>query len=293
MKKLIELRVNYNYAHLLFKADEGVNIGTSVRLVELEKNDKSYNQIPIISKSVKEKFNSFFFSSWDIKRYYTKRELNSAKLFHMKIKSVFEPAGEECGTLYDESVACKVCGANRIQISPLLLKKSSIPKKDIAKTIGGEVIGSERLKSCFEQRNLKGIEFKPILFKRGEASYYQLLPDVSLNLSKNTLAGVNPWDFSEEREKGIHMISGYEVKFDKEVYKCPKGHTLGLRLLSEPYIIDTQKINEFDFFSSVQKIGVKRGLLNPEPIYLCSASFRNMVMENKLSGFGFEIARVE
>lgn len=36
-----------------------------------------------------------------------------ADLFLIKIKKSFEPAGEECGTLFNEEVACEKCGANR------------------------------------------------------------------------------------------------------------------------------------------------------------------------------------
>jgi len=83
----------------------------------------------------------------------------------------------------------------------------------------------------------------------------------------------------------------YPVKLEREVYKCPKGHTIGLNLLSEPYVLKIAVIDEYDYFVSRQKIGVKRGLLRPEPIYLCSQSFRTMVLEEKLTGFDFEIAR--
>ena len=140
MKETIEFRINYDYAHLLFKADEGKNLGTSVKVVELSKEDPRYSQIPIIDREVKKKYDKGFFYSWQIKRKYSKKELDTATLLHLKIKAVFEPTGEECGTLYDESAACEICGANRKQLSPLILIKGTIPKTDIARTIGGEVV---------------------------------------------------------------------------------------------------------------------------------------------------------
>ncbi|WP_293916371.1 MULTISPECIES: hypothetical protein [unclassified Sphingobacterium] len=289
MKETIEFRINYDYAHLLFKADEGKNLGTSVRVVELSKEDPRYSQIPIIDKEVKKKYDRGFFYSWQIKRKYSKKELDTAKLLHLKIKVAFEPTGEECGTLYDETAACEICGANRKQASPLILKKGTIPKRDIARTIGGEVVVSEKFVNAVRQRSLKGLQLSPINVEK----YYQLTADTEIELSPNTITGDNPFETSTGSNGGIFNISGYDIVFEKEVYVCPKGDLIGLNLLSEPYVTDSPLIKEFDFFASRQKIGVKRGLLRPEPIYFCSPAFRQMVEEEKLSGFEFEIANIE
>jgi hypothetical protein len=47
--------------------------------------------------------------------------LSSAQLFQLKINKVFEPAGEECGTEYNEGTACPFCGTGADQVSPLFL----------------------------------------------------------------------------------------------------------------------------------------------------------------------------
>ena len=212
----------------------------------------------------------------------------------VKIKTTFEPAGEECGTVYDETLACEICGANRRQIGPLKLKKSTIPKNDIARTIAGEVVVSKKFVTAFEQRGLKGVSFDPITFTKGVSNIYQLnVFSPALELTPNTIAGVNIFDLSES-SNGVEFTipGGYQIKVEKEIYKCPRGHTIGLNLLSEPYVFNSSSINEYDFFVSNQKVGVKRGLLRPEPIYFCSTAFKKMVEEEKLSGFGYEIARV-
>jgi len=294
MKETLELRINYDYAHLLFKDDEGKNLGTSVRIVEISKEDPRYSQIPIVSKKVKDKYNTGFFFSWKIKRKYSIMELEKATLLHLKIKTTFEPAGEECGTIYDETVACEICGANRKIRGPLTLKLGSIPKKDIARTIAGEVIVSDKFAVAFKNRNLKGAAMNSVVFVKGFSNYYQLIASSpELELSKNTIAGNNPFESSEGNDGGAYSISGYNVDFKPEVYVCPKGHTIGLNLLSEPYILNVPSIDAYDLFVSKQKVGVKRGLLRPEPIYLCSQAFRRMVEEEKLSGFDFEIANIQ
>lgn len=275
MKEKLELRINYDYAHLLFKEDEVKNLGTSVKVVELSKEDPRYRQVPIIAEEVKQKYDRGFLFGWQIKRRYSKKELDTATLLHLKIKAVFEPTGEECGTLYDEAAACEICGANRKQVSPLILKKGTIPKKDIARTIGGEVVVSEKFVNAARQRNLKGLQLSSINVEK----YYQLTANTEIELSPNTIVGINPFDLSTNSEG--------------EIYKCPKGDTIGLNLLSEPYVLNSQSIGEYDFFASKQKIGVKRGLLRPEPIYFCSPAFRKMIEEEKLNGFEFEITNIE
>ena len=196
-------------------------------------------------------------------------------LLHLKIKTIFEPTGEECGTLYDETAACTICGANRKQVSPLILEKGTMPKKDIAKTIGGEVVVSEKFVNAVKRRNLKGLQFGAVNVEK----YYQLTANTDIELSPNTIVGINPFDLSTSNEG--------------EIYKCPKGDTIGLNLLSEPYVLNSQSIGKYDFYASRQKVGVRRGLLRPEPIYFCSPAFRKMVEEEKLSGFEFEITNIE
>lgn len=279
MKETLELRINYDYASQLFKVDEGKNLGTSVKVVELSKDDPRYNQVPIIARQIQQKYNKAFFFGWEIKRKYSNKELETATLLHMKIKATFEPAGEECGTLYDEKVACKICGAKRKQRSPLTLKNGSVPKKDIARTIAGEVVVSEKFVAAFKQRGLKGALLELVVFDNGVSNYYQLVASTEIELSQSTVAGINPFDLSTSSEG--------------EIYKCPKGHTIGLNLLSEAYVLNSPSITENDFFASKQQIGVKRGLLRPEPLYFCSPTFREMVEEEKLSGFDFEIAHIQ
>lgn len=275
MKETLELRINYDYAHLLFRADEGKNMGTSVKVVELSKEDSRYRQVPIIAEEVRKKYNRKFFFGWQIGRKYSRRELDTVILLHLKIKTIFEPTGEECGTLYDETAACTVCGANGKQVSPLILEKGRIPKKDIAKTIGGEVVVSEKFVNAVRHRNLKGLQLGAVNVEK----YYQLTANMDIELSPNTIVGINPFDLSTSNEG--------------EIYKCPKGDTIGLNLLSEPYVLDSQSIGKYDFYASRQKVGVKRGFLRPEPIYFCSPAFRKMVEEEKLSGFEFEITNIE
>lgn len=275
MKEILELRINADFADLLFSKDEGKRLGTSIKAVKLDRSDPRFEKIPVIDKELKKKYNERFYFGWHIERKYSTTELDNAKLLHLIIKKSFEPTGEECGTLYDESTACEFCGANRTQIGPLKLRMGSVPKKDIARTIAGEVIVSDVMAKAVDQWNLKGMQ----LLATNLNKYHQLISTSNIRLSDKTIVGINPFDLS--------------TRGANEIYKCPNGDTIGLNLLSEPTVNDNLLIGELDFFSSTQKIGVKRGLLRPNPIYFCSQLFREMVKSLKLTGFDFEVANIE
>lgn len=288
MKEIVEFRIQNKYANLLLDHDEGKNNGSNTIII-LSKEDVKYKKINDLQKYIREKYGDFFFLYSNIKRNYSKRELERALLFNVFVKSMFEPAGEECGTIYNESLACDLCGANRKQVGPLILKSGSIPKKDISRTISDEIVVSEKFISAFMQRDLKGADFETIFLTKNKnkraANYYQLHVTHEIELSKETVAGINVFDLSEYCD-----LKGMEGK--KEIYKCPYGHTIGLNLLSEAYVLDSPLIKNYDLIMSKQKIGVKRGLLRPKSLLLCSRAFKNMVDEEKLTGFDFEIANI-
>ncbi len=278
MKETVELRIYKKYASLLLNPGEGKDLGLYVS-IDIPTNDPRFEKAKKLTKEVREKYNDFFFMYSEIKRKYSKKEIDTAELLHMRIKGTFEPAGEECGTLFDETSVCEICGANRRQISPLTLKKGTIPKKDIAKTIAGEVIVSEKFAAAYTQRGLKGAKLEPVVFTKGESTYYQLVAENEIELTQNTVAGINPFDLSTSNEG--------------EIYKCPKGHTIGLNLISEPYVFDTLNRQSNDILASKQMIGVNRGLLKPEHIYFCSQDFKKMIDEEKLKGIEFGLVHIE
>jgi hypothetical protein len=293
MREFFEFRVNKKFSYLLPDTISGKDLGSVIK-IQIDKNSIEFDIIKRLNQKIKETEKESFFYGWNIKRKYSRKEFDNAKLLHLIIDTTFEPAGEECGTLYDETTACLICGAGRTQISPLRLKKSSIPKKDIARTIAGEVIVSEKFAMSIKKWGLNGLILKPIDFNKQSTNYYQLLSSPQVELSKNTLAGVNPFDFSNSCEGSEFSISGgYHFKFGREFYNCPNGDTLGLNLLSAPFILNCSAITNSDFLESKQKLGVKRGLLRPEPLYFCSTAFRQMIQDEKLTGFSFEIATIE
>lgn len=280
MKEILKLRVNSKYANLLFSPNEGRKLGKSIQVIEIAKEDPRYEKVPIIEAEIKKRYGDAFFFGWEILRNYNKHEFDNADLLNMNITNTFEPTGEECGTVYDYSDVCSVCGVGRIQKSMLKLKQDSIPKKDISRTIAGELVVSEKFASACSRYNLKGILFNPIIFcSLPTDSFFQLSADISLKLSTKTVAGINPFDLS--------------INNGDEIYKCPFGHTIGLNIISEAHIHYNSSISNIDFFASDVYIGVERGLLYPQQLHLCSPALKSMVEKEKLTGFNFEVAHVE
>ena len=277
MKETVEIRIYKKYASLLLSPGEGKNMGVFVSF-EMPTDDPRFEKVRSLNEEVKNENNDFLFLYSEIKRTYSNKELSSSKLLHMKLTTTFEPSGEECGTLFDETSACKICGANRKQLGSLVLKRGTIPKKDIARTIAGETVVSEKFVNAFNQRGLTGAKFTPVKFTKGDSNYFQLFAENEIDIADNTVAGINPFDLSSSN--------------GSEIYKCPNGHTIGLNLISEPYVHWSHHFSTSDFLASKQKIGVNRGLLKPEALLFCSQGFREMIVEERLEGVKFELSNI-
>ena len=164
MREVLEFRIVEEFADHLFEPTEGKKLGNnSIRLVEVEAHDPRLKEIGQIQRQLDLERGELFFTSWDVKRRYSTKELESAELFHLTIDAVFEPAGEECGTAYDDSGACPHCGAGRVQTSDLKLDLRKVPKrKDMAATIANEWSVSELLAGYISEARIDGFTLRPV-----------------------------------------------------------------------------------------------------------------------------------
>lgn len=274
MKEIVEFRIIMRYAHLLFRDDEGTNLGDSVKVVRIDKNDPRFNAIGELQKKALEN-NTIFYSCYEYKRFYSEAEITNAKWFQMFQTRHFEPSGEECGTVYDESSACPICGSGAKQLSPLKLKRSSIPKADMAVTIawGDETVVSERFVNLVKDNSLKGMDFEPVISSanRGQKlNYYQIRPQFYLDFSKKTVSGKDPF----------HLSGG-----------CPNGDNIP-DILSEAYIRSNPVLEDLDFFASRQTVEGRVGVIRPSRLFFCSNRMMRLIKENNLKGFKFEVAHI-
>jgi hypothetical protein len=171
MREIAEFRIPEGNAARFLSKQDGKIIGTSsVRKVLAEVGSPLYNRIGELQIKFYKKKKDFFFLGWHIYREYTKQELSDATLLHLMITSTFEPAGEECGTVYDESSVCPYCKVGRKQTTYLFLDYRKIPKnKDIARTIADEWVISQRLAQLFMEHEITGCELRPVRHK----AYYK------------------------------------------------------------------------------------------------------------------------
>lgn len=247
-------------------------MGGDLRKVVLPINDKRVRRIEQIEREHRKR-GDVFFTSWQIHRYYSQAELQSARLLKLVIRAYFEPTGSMCDTEYDESVACPYCGAGARQVSNLILNTRRIPKgKDIAQTIAGEIVVAPRLVQACREHGIQGADFRPVLHrgrKGPEPSEWSQLVITSrpLKLTEWTIGGNNPFDLDEENE-----------------FRCPKGHTAGLNLLSELFL-KRRSWDGSDWCQTDKLFGVRRGELRPEPRQLISQKLYQLLLSMKAKGF--------
>lgn len=169
MRETLELRINEEHFGEPFRANEGKHLGDSVRRVILSTSDPRLTTIAEQQKFWRRR-NSFLFAGWIYHRKYSRQELNSAECFKLETTAVFEPAGEDCGTVYDESSACRhvfskgrTCGAGARQVSELFLDLRKVPKStDVARTIADEWVVSQRLAELLVDTKMTGFELRPV-----------------------------------------------------------------------------------------------------------------------------------
>lgn len=282
MKETAEFWIKFDYAYRLFKPEEWKKDNGACVFVEIPITDPRFEKVFLVDKEMREQTLSFFLSTWHIRREYSPQEIAEAKLFQLGFRS-YNICGEDCGTVYDESTACPICGANAKQVTPLHIYRNKIPKMDIAMTLASEVIVSDRFVRAVKERGLKGCAFSPVYSgKTPVETAFQLRAEKEIELSDKTIVGVDPFDFTEEEEADSFTICGYKLEYPKVVYKCPNGDNIGLNVISEAYVLDNPLIRQYDFLASRQRVGGRMGVFRPHPLYFVSPAFRQMIKEEKL-----------
>jgi hypothetical protein len=163
-------------------------------------------------------------------------------------------------------------------MGPLILDVNRIPSgKDFCKTIAGEIVVSRRVSELFSQYNLKGASFHPVREKGAKSlepsGWNQLVIRSSeAQIVAPTRTGNDPFDDDPKNQ-----------------YRCPKGHLIGLNLLSE-LSISSLSIAELDVCASDQFVGVRRGLLRPQRAVLISSKLRRLIESEKLKGCETDVA---
>jgi RNA polymerase subunit RPABC4/transcription elongation factor Spt4 len=173
LKTVIEYRISEEHARSVFDRDEGKSIDETLRLIKLDVDDPRWSALGRIYSRHEGKG----FYDWRIERRYSTAEIQDAKLHFFQIKTGVLPTGEECGTVYNDDEMCPLCGARRVQASPLRLRLTNMPKKaEVAQTWGGESLVSDRVVQLMIAAGITGFGLGPVQrSKKGDEEPFSLV----------------------------------------------------------------------------------------------------------------------
>ncbi len=231
------------------------------------------------------------FYSWELIRKYSQDELDSAEILHLIVTAVFEPAGEECGTTYDEEKGCthifrnadgKVrissrqvlsfnvkdsCGVGATQTSELFLDLKRIPtRKDVAETIGGQTVVAAGLGRSLADSGMTGFA----LGRVGSATKGPRQSETSKSWSQ-LLINSAPIPVSAQTRSGVNYLD----RDRQGVYRWTFGHVLGR--------------DGSDVFRTREHFGVRRGVLRPFAPRLITQRFYAALKRASARGFRVEV----
>lgn len=306
MREMVEFRVNEDFASKLFDDNEGEKLGI-VRKILISTSDPRFMEIGKLQKIIQNTTNFSFFYGWNIRRIYSKQEMEMASIFLLFTTALFEPAGEECGTEYDESFACPKCGSGAKQVTDLFLDLRRIPKKkDVAVTIAGEIVFSHRLVDLFLKYKIEGAEFLPVRQKNDPSSeskeWFQLsVKSMDAEITSPTIIRSTLFDDDKDQSqtnepKKIVVGNYVQVLHPLDSERCPTGDLLGLNLISE-VSLKRDSYNGADIFASKQFVGTRRGLIRPRRLIFISQKLWRVLEEERLKGerikgVSFEVAHL-
>lgn len=210
-------------------------------------------------------------------RRYTITELHNAEVLWLNIEPHFEPAGEECGTIYETS--CRYCNLGQ-QMSDLILDLRRAPQhKDVAETIAWvEWIASSKFVQQIVDNRLSGVQFCPIFefknpTKRSQEWHQLKIIGRAGEITDQTLLGRDPFSPGEIN------------------WRCPLGHSVAAKVLSEVYL----KKDEWggsDIAVTSSLFGQGRNLLRPTPLIIISQRMYRVLQAAGLKGYSVEVAHL-
>jgi len=267
MREILELRMSEEEARRYVPPGEGETLPLGhVRRLLLEVNHPLVEQLRAIELEYRAQGTSLF-STCDVERHYTPRELQAAEYVMVGFWPFFRPTGAECGTHYDDSAACPHCGSGARQANELHLELRRIPKsRELAITQGGEYVITSRLVDILCQHRITGYELRPIVSRGGRPA-----PDHHQLIIPSATAEVVP---------PTHAGRSY-LSPEPDSSRCPEGHVLGLQLLSSLYV-SRDSLGELDWVFTRQKFGRRVGLFHPLPMMIVTQRLYRLLVAQKV-----------
>jgi hypothetical protein len=276
MRETIELRISEEDARRHLPRNVGRVLGGSVRRVDLALSDPLLDTIRAVERRYRAR-NDVFFTWWTIHRRYTQEELESAEVLQLEVGGFFEHAGEECGTVYDESASCPSCGFGRTQVSTLMLSRSKLRQgKDLSISVASEIVVSGRLADALREQRFTGFSLRPI--DRCGRPGSRVDGWEQLVVEPPYLPAVDPTSFGEDP-----LVDG------EDPARCPFGHVAGLNLLSE-LSISRAAWSGADLAATEQAVGRRVGYLVPSRLLVLSPRLYRFLRDGRYKGSRVEVA---
>lgn len=221
--------------------------GGDIHKVLVDSNDPRLTLLSEQGQKLWDEEQERLFYGWTLTYSPSDEELEAAPLLGFQIKKVFEPTGEECGTVFSESSICPQCKAGGVQVGPLRLRKIPVGV-DVCRTFVNEEIFSERIIDALREANVSGAEFRQCESPGGvKLKWFQIFPKTKVLFSERTQFGEQPLvDHGDDRRCSIGSVE----------------HLVGATALGALYV-QSSSWSQQDFVSSASYIWGRSGLFRP------------------------------
>ncbi len=275
MREVYDFRLFEDVARRVLPAHVGTVLSSIARRVVAERGSDDFKAVEAAVRV--ESRNQLLLASWQLRRRYTRGETAAARCFLLLPSKVVEPAGEECGTQYDEATACSTCGAGAAQRGDLFIREKALRgDADVRRTIANEVILSARAKDALMAVGVRPELFGDVFVRRRSSfclsnTHVQLLdrpPYVQVDAS--TRSGDHPFD-------------------ERNIGRCPAGDTAGLNMLSEITLRAGHTVDEHGLAFTDAFWGRRTGLLRPSREIVISRAVYEALVQLRVTGCSFEV----
>ena len=266
MTETIEFRIPAVYADQYLPDNVGQQRGMARRL-ELSVDDPLVDHVKRIDRTFRAKGRAFF-TFWTFHRRYSVDELERAALILVSPARVFEPAGEECGTEYDDSKACPTCGGGGEQKSVLRLDLRKVPRTvDFAETIAGERVVAQRFAECLVEAEAKGVDLRRVVHRSSSEDSLDLAatPSGRILLERASYCGISPsgWHLSVwlNRSENRSLLEAANAEFREQRKAVGRPVPLWYQIVvtSPPVEVHSRTRVGEDPFDEERKGGCPRG----------------------------------
>ncbi len=273
MKEIIELRIPESRASRILGPSEGDVIGGIARRISLPLSSPRFEELSAINHEMQQR-DEVLITSWNIRRSYSDREMSQAELVRLIPGSTVEPAGEECGTIYNESESCEFCGVGRIQENELHLDAHKLRGHFVETIAKDEWAISQNWVEILRTHAGSSALF-PIRSSHKETSDWMQLRanevESIARVSPDTRFGISPFDFD-----------------DAGRFRCPLGHVAGLNILSQT-VVQRDSLTGAGIYVSDKYVGVRQGLLRPYRLLIVDSAVWRELAAVGMSGWAYEV----